>query len=101
MNDESDTTAEQFDQMWDEATWEESLLHKHVIAGIIYRELMRNVQTSTGVVPPWVDRAAEAVVREYMCRRCGYGLVDLGCYGNACNDCRPRMSGEKRAGESV
>lgn len=59
--DETDTTHEQFAEMWERADPVQTKVPRDCIEEIIYAELMRDVKTGTGYVPPWVGRAADSV----------------------------------------
>ena len=87
-----------WDEDWPEDVWEEAILHHEIITGLIYQEMFREAMTGTGVVPEWISRAAQQIVRYYMCQRCGYGLVDLGVTRRKCNDCAPLIHASEGSG---
>lgn len=74
----------------------ETEIFRQRIQELIWREMV-GTGTATGVMPVWIVKAADRIWDEFTCRRCGFGIVDLGVYDNRCNDCAPRLAAEARA----
>jgi hypothetical protein len=96
-DDETDTTAEEFGAMWDSAKPATTKVFRDRMVEIIWQELTRGDGTSSGCLPDWINRAADAIWHEHTCRRCGFGIADLGVYENRCNDCAPRLQANASA----